>query len=83
MAPSGQLTSPALLALLQEGTLAGSWILDPARSEVQLESRHAWGLRPLAGVFRQVTGNGTASSFPEGDVFMSNTFCTLGAGIFL
>jgi polyisoprenoid-binding protein YceI len=65
MAPSGQLTSPALLALLQEGTLAGSWILDPARSEVQLASRHTWGLRPLAGVFRQVTGNGTVTAAGE------------------
>ena len=65
MTPSGQLTSPALQALLQDGTLAGSWTLDPARSEVRLESRHTWGLRPLAGVFRQVTGNGTVTAAGE------------------
>ena len=53
-------------ALLQGGTLAGSWTLDPARSQVHLNTRHTWGLRPLQGVFRQVTGNGTVS--PEGKV---------------
>jgi polyisoprenoid-binding protein YceI len=62
MAPSGQLTSPALQALLQDGTLAGSWALDPARSEVRLTTRHTWGLRPLHGVFRQASGHGTVTS---------------------
>ena len=66
MTPSGQLTSPALQALLQGGRLAGSWTLDPARSEVRLETRHTWGLRPLHGAFRQVTGNGTVTA--AGDV---------------
>ena len=66
MAPSGQLTSPALQALLQGGTLAGSWTLDPARSQVHLKTRHTWGLRPLHGVFHQVTGDGTVTA--AGDV---------------
>jgi polyisoprenoid-binding protein YceI len=66
MAQSGQLTSSALQALLQDGSLAGSWVLDPARSEVRLKTRHTWGLRPLHGVFRQVTGNGTVTA--AGDV---------------
>jgi len=66
MAPSGQLTSPALEALLQDGKLAGSWTLDTARSEVQLKTRHTWGLAPLKGVFSQVTGSGTVSA--AGDV---------------
>ena len=52
---------PALQPLVRDGTLAGSWILDPARSEIRLESRHTWGLRPVRGVFRQVTGNGTVT----------------------
>jgi polyisoprenoid-binding protein YceI len=64
MASSGQLTS-ALQALLQGGTLAGSWALDPARSGVRLKTRHTWGLRPLEGVFRQVSGNGTVSAAGE------------------
>jgi polyisoprenoid-binding protein YceI len=62
MAPSGQLTSPALQALLRDGELAGSWTLDPARSEVMLKTRHTWGLLPLNGVFRQVAGNGTVTA---------------------
>jgi polyisoprenoid-binding protein YceI len=65
MAPSQQLTSPALQALLESGSLAGSWTLDPARSNVRLTTRHTWGLRPLHGVFRQVTGNGTVSGSGE------------------
>jgi hypothetical protein len=40
MAPSGQLTSAAVQELLQGGDLAGSWTLHPARSEVQLKTRH-------------------------------------------
>ncbi len=52
----------ALQALVQHGTFTGSWILDAARSEVLLETRHTWGLRPLHGVFRQVTGKGTVTA---------------------
>jgi polyisoprenoid-binding protein YceI len=65
MSPSGQLTSSALQAL-REGKVAGSWTLDASRSQVQLNTRHTWGLRPLHGVFHQVAGNGTVS--PSGDV---------------
>jgi len=65
MAPSGQLTSSALQALIQDGNLAGSWTLDTARSEVRLRSRSMWGLAPVKGVFRQVTGNGTVSAAGE------------------
>ena len=54
MAPSGQLTSSALQALIQDGNLAGSWTLDTARSEVRLKSRSMWGLAPVNGVFREV-----------------------------
>lgn len=52
----------ALQALTRDSALAGSWTLDPARSEVRLESRHTWGLLPVRGVFRQVTGNGTVTA---------------------
>ena len=62
MTPQGQPAASALQALVQDGTLTGSWILDPARSEVRLESRHTWGLRPLHGVFGQVTGTGTVTA---------------------
>jgi polyisoprenoid-binding protein YceI len=66
MASSGQLTSSALRTLLQDGDLAGSWMLDASRSEVRLKSRSVWGLAPVKGIFRQVTGNGTVSAV--GDV---------------
>ena len=62
MTPQEQLTGSALQALIHDGTLAGSWTLDPARSEVLLESRHTWGLLPVRGVFRQVSGNGTVTA---------------------
>ena len=62
MTPQGQLAGSALQALIGDGALTGSWTLDPARSEDRLESRHTWGLRPVHGVFRQVTGNGTVTA---------------------
>ena len=65
MTPSGQLTSSALQALIQDGNLAGTWTLDTARSEVRLKSRSMWGLAPVKGVFREVTGNGTVSAAGE------------------
>jgi polyisoprenoid-binding protein YceI len=65
MALSGTLDSSALQALLQGGKLAGSWTLDPDRSRVRLKTRHTWGLRPLHGVFRQVTGNCTVTAAGE------------------
>jgi polyisoprenoid-binding protein YceI len=61
MTPQGQPGTPMLQALA-DGTLTGSWVLDPARSEVRLESRHTWGLRPVHGIFRQVAGNGTVTA---------------------
>jgi polyisoprenoid-binding protein YceI len=62
MTPQEQPTTPALQALIADGTLTGSWVLDPARSQVRLESRHTWGLRPVHGIFRQVAGNGTVTA---------------------
>jgi polyisoprenoid-binding protein YceI len=75
MAPQGQPTASALRALIQDGTLTGSWTLDPARSQVLLETKHTWGLLPLHGVFRQVTGNGTVTEAGQ----VSGTL-TVGAG---
>jgi polyisoprenoid-binding protein YceI len=66
MESSEQLTSPAVDALLEDGKLAGSWTLDPARSWVHLKTRHTWGLLPLTGVFGQVAGSGAVSA--AGDV---------------
>ena len=65
-APSERIAAPPLQVLLTEGTLAGKWVLDPTRSRIQLKSRSMWGLDPVKGVFREVSGGGTVS--PEGEV---------------
>lgn len=51
-------TTKSALQALHDGELAGSWSLDPAKSEVRLQSRSMWGLMPVRGVFEQVSGNG-------------------------
>jgi polyisoprenoid-binding protein YceI len=66
MAPSGQTNAPALQALLQDAALTGNWTLDASRSTVRLQSKSMWGLAPVKGIFRQVSGQGTVS--PAGDV---------------
>jgi polyisoprenoid-binding protein YceI len=66
MAPSEQTTAPALQELLKDAALAGEWSLDPASSTVSVQNRSMWGLVPVNGVFRQVTGTGTVS--PAGEV---------------
>ncbi len=71
MASSGQATTPDLQALLKDAALAGSWTLDSSKSTVGLKSRSMWGLVPVKGVFRQVTGQGTVS--PAGEVTGSVT----------
>src|SRR5258708_24213091 len=66
MAPSGQMTAPALQTLLRDATLAGNWTLNPSKSTTGLRSRSMWGLAPVKGVFREVTGTGAVS--PAGEV---------------
>jgi polyisoprenoid-binding protein YceI len=75
-APSGHMTAPALQALLQDGALAGEWVLDPRTSSIRLKSR-IFGLAPVNGVFRQVSGNGTVSA--DGEV--SGTVTVAAASI--
>jgi polyisoprenoid-binding protein YceI len=60
-ASSGQLTAPALRALLEDATLVGEWVLDPGRSSVKLTSK-SLGVIPVNGVFRDVSGQGTVSA---------------------
>jgi len=59
--PSGQTTAPRLQALLEAGTLAGQWVLDPGKSSIRLKSKSMWGLAPVNGVFREVRGDGAVS----------------------
>jgi polyisoprenoid-binding protein YceI len=55
------LTAAELGERLRAGQLAGTWTLDPARSEVRLHTRHTW-VAPLTGVFSQVSGEGSVSA---------------------
>jgi polyisoprenoid-binding protein YceI len=55
-----------MLALLADGTLAGKWALDPDVSSIRFKSRSVFGLVPVSGVFREVSGGGTIS--PDGEV---------------
>ena len=61
------MTTPAhqASAALKEGSLAGSWTLDPARSTATLRSKSMWGLAPVKGVFRGLEGSGTVSAAGE------------------
>ena len=65
MPQSDQITPSALQELLRDGKLAGSWGLDAARSEIGLKSKSMWGMAPVKGVFREVTGTGTVSAAGE------------------
>ncbi len=65
MSSSSQLTSSAA-QVLRDGTAAGSWTLDGARSRVELKSKSMWGLVAVKGVFHRVSGTGTVS--PAGEV---------------
>jgi polyisoprenoid-binding protein YceI len=76
-ASSGQMTAPALQALLKDGALAGKWTLDPRTSSIRLKSRAMGGLARVNGVFREVSGNGTV--FPDGEV--SGTLTVAAASI--
>jgi polyisoprenoid-binding protein YceI len=58
--------STALQTQLANRSLAGSWTLDPGRSTARLRARHMWGLAPVNGYFRVLTGDGTVS--PAGDI---------------
>jgi len=71
------MTAPSVRALLANGSLAGEWVLDPGKSSIRLKSRSMWGLAPVNGVFRELSGNGTVS--PDGEV--SGTITVAAASI--
>ena len=77
MAPSGQLTAPALQELLADATHAGDWTLNGAKSTIGLRSKVICGLIPVKGAFGQVTGHGTVS--PAGEV--SGTITVAAASV--
>ena len=59
---SGQPAAGGAADLLAAGSLAGEWTLDPRRSGVRLRSRAMWGLVPVTGEFREVSGYGTVAA---------------------
>lgn len=73
-APSEQTPAPPLQAPLGDRALAGEWVLEPRTSSIRLKTRSMWGLAPVNGVFREVTGSGTV--WPDGKV---NGTVTVGA----
>jgi polyisoprenoid-binding protein YceI len=75
-APSGQVSTPALQALLWGQTLSGDWVLDPRSSSIRLKSK-VMGLIPVNGVFREITGAGTVR--PDGEI--SGTLTVAAASI--
>src|ERR1700693_3826019 len=78
MTPQGQPATSALQALAGDSTLTGSWTLDPARSEVRLDSRHTWGLLPVRGIFGQVAGNGTVTAAAQVTGTLTITAASIG-----
>jgi polyisoprenoid-binding protein YceI len=68
-----QTATPALQALLSDGTLAGEWTLDPRTSSIRLKTK-VMGLIPVNGVFGQVAGAGTVD--PDGQVSGTVTVST-------
>ncbi len=77
MAPSEQMSAPALQALLKDGGLTGEWLVDPRRSSIELKSSIMWGMIPVKGVFGEVGGSGTVS--PDGEI--SGTLTLAAASI--
>lgn len=75
--PKERMTTQSLQALVQDGALIGDWILDSTKSSVRLKSRTIWGLAPVNGIFREVSGNGNVS--PEGKI--SGTLTVAAASI--
>jgi polyisoprenoid-binding protein YceI len=63
--------------MLKDGVLTGEWVLDPGKSSIRLNTRSMWGLAPVKGVFREVSGSGTVS--PDGQV--SGTITVAAASI--
>ena len=60
------MTALAPQALLTDGALAGTWVLDPRRSSIRLQNRSMRGLIRVHGVFREVSGTGIVG--PDGAV---------------
>lgn len=48
--------------LLRNGAFDGRWNIAPERTTVRLATRSVWGLMPVRGTFKQVSGYGSVAS---------------------
>ena len=56
-----QANGDSVPAPLDTAALAGTWVLDPAKSTVRLRSKSMWGLVPVKGSFGTVSGGGSGA----------------------
>jgi polyisoprenoid-binding protein YceI len=66
-----------LQAQLADGSLAGNWTLDPARSTATFASTSMWGLAKVKGVFPDLEGAGTVTPAGEATGHLAITTGTL------
>jgi len=66
MTSPGSTVDPAVRTRLSNGSLAGNWTLDGARSSAAFKTKTLWGLVPVKGRFTEVSGDGSIS--PSGGV---------------
>jgi polyisoprenoid-binding protein YceI len=71
---SERTTATALEALLQQQALTGEWVLDPRTSSIKFSNKSMWGLVPVNGEFRDVSGHGTVTE--DGEVSGTITIAT-------
>ncbi len=58
--------TPGATSQLADGTAAGNWTLDPARSAAEFRVRHFWGAITVRGTLRPMAGQAAVS--PDGTV---------------
>jgi polyisoprenoid-binding protein YceI len=61
-----------IASLLTDGTVAGTWALDPAGSRAEFRVKHFWGAITVRGTFERMTGEATVG--PHGTVTGRITF---------
>jgi hypothetical protein len=62
----GALAPADATALLDNGSVAGRWVLDPVGSRAEFPREAFWGAVTVHGSFSQITGEGSAG--PDGTV---------------
>jgi len=70
-------SATTLQAQLADGSLAGNWTLDPARSTATFASTSMWGLAKVKGAFPDLEGAGTVTPAGEATGHLAITTGTL------